>query len=90
MNGEIVGINRRTTRTAAEMEMFNIPKYQLTSGFNKSNYIYGLYENIDTIKEKGYAVIFEGVKSVLQRSTMQDNTGLSILGIVYLIDKRKY
>lgn len=80
MNGEIVGINRRTTRTAAEMEMFNIPKYQLTSGFNKSDYIYGLYENIDTIKEKGYAVIFEGVKSVLQRATMQDNTSLALLG----------
>lgn len=80
MNGEIVGINKRTTRTAEEMEMFNIPKYQLTSGFNKSDYIYGLYENIDTIKEKGYAVIFEGVKSVLQRATMQDNTSLALLG----------
>lgn len=80
MNGEIVGINKRTTRTAAEMEMFNIPKYQLTSGFNKSNYIYGLYENIATIKEKEYCVIFEGCKSVLQRATMQDNTSLALLG----------
>ena len=80
MNGEIVGINKRTTRTAAEMEMFNIPKYQLTSGFNKSNYIYGLYENINSIKEKEYCVIFEGCKSVLQRATMQDNTSLALLG----------
>lgn len=80
MNGEIVGINKRTTRTAAEMEMFNIPKYQLTSGFNKSDYIYGLYENENSIKKKGYCVIFEGCKSVLQRATMQDNTSLALLG----------
>ena len=79
-DGEIMGINKRTTRTAAEMEMFNIPKYQLTSGFNKSDYIYGLYENENSIKEKGYCVIFEGCKSVLQRATMQDNTSLALLG----------
>ena len=80
MNGEIVGINKRTIRTAEEIKLLGIPKYQLTSKVNKSDYIYGLYENENSIKEKGYAVIFEGVKSVLQRSTMQDNTGLSILG----------
>lgn len=79
-DGEIMGINKRTTRTAEEIKLIGIPKYQLTSGFNKSDYIYGLYENIDTIKEKGYAVIFEGCKSVLQRATMQDSTGLSTLG----------
>ena len=87
MNGEIVGINKRTTRTAEEIKLLGIPKYQLTSGFNKSNYIYGLYENTNSIKEKGYCVLFEGCKSVLQRSTMQDNTGLSILGH-YLSDKQ--
>ena len=79
-DGEIVGINKRTTRTAEEIKLLGIPKYQLTSRFNKSDYIYGLYENENSIKEKGYAVIFEGCKSVLQRATMQDNTGLSILG----------
>lgn len=80
INGEIVGINKRTTRTAEEIKLIGIPKYQLTSGFNKSDYIYGLYENIATIKEKGYCVIFEGCKSVLQRATMQDNTSLALLG----------
>lgn len=80
MNGEIVGINKRTTRTAEEIKLIGIPKYQLTSGFNKSDYIYGLYENIATIKEKEYCVIFEGCKSVLQRATMQDNTSLALLG----------
>ena len=79
-DGEIVGINKRTTRTAEEIKLLGIPKYQLTSRFNKSDYIYGLYENENSIKEKGYAVIFESCKSVLQRATMQDNTGLSILG----------
>lgn len=79
-DGEIVGINKRTTRTAEEIQLIGIPKYQLTSGFNKSNYIYGLYENENSIKEKGYAVIFEGCKSVLQRATMQDNTSLALLG----------
>lgn len=80
MNGEIVGINKRTTRTAEEIKLIGIPKYQLTSGFNKSDYIYGLYEHIDTIIKKGYCVIFEGCKSVLQRATMQDNTSLALLG----------
>ena len=80
MNGEIIGINRRTTRTAEEIKLIGIPKYQLTSGFNKSNYIYGLYENENSIKEKEYCVIFEGCKSVLQRATMQDNTSLALLG----------
>lgn len=79
-DGEIVGINKRTRKTAEEIKMLGIPKYSLTSGFNKNDWLYGLYENGNTIKAKGYAVIFEGVKSVLQRSTMQDNTGLSILG----------
>lgn len=80
MNGEIVGINKRTRKTAEEIKMFSIPKYSLTSGFNKNDCLYGLYENENTIKAKGYCVIFEGVKSVLQRSTMQDNTSLALLG----------
>lgn len=79
-DGKIMGINKRTTRTAEEIKLIGIPKYQLTSGFNKSNYIYGLYENINSIKEKEYCVIFEGCKSVLQRATMQDNTSLALLG----------
>lgn len=79
-DGVIVGINKRTTRTAEEIKLIGIPKYQLTSGFNKSDYIYGLYENENSIKEKGYCVIFEGCKSVLQRATMQDNTSLALLG----------
>ncbi len=79
-DGKIIGINKRTTRTAEEIKLIGIPKYQLTSGFNKSNYIYGLYENINSIKEKEYCVIFEGCKSVLQRATMQDNTSLALLG----------
>ena len=79
-DGEIVGINKRTRKTAEEIKMFSIPKYSLTSGFNKNDCLYGLYENENTIKAKGYCVIFEGVKSVLQRSTMQDNTSLALLG----------
>lgn len=80
IDGKIVGINKRTRRTTAEIQLLGIPKYSLTSGFNKNDCLYGLYENGNTIKSKGYCVIFEGVKSVLQRSTMQDHTGLSILG----------
>lgn len=79
-DGEIVGINKRTRKTAEEIKMLGIPKYSLTSGFNKNDWLYGLYENGNTIKAKGYCVIFEGVKSVLQRSTMQDNTSLALLG----------
>lgn len=87
IDGEIVGINKRTRKTAAEIELLGIPKYSLTSGFNKNDCIYGLYENINNITSKGYAVIFEGVKSVLQRSTMQDNTGIAIMGH-WLSDKQ--
>jgi len=34
--------------------------------FNKSNNLYGLYENYESIKEQGYVVICESEKSVMQ------------------------
>ncbi|MBR1862623.1 MAG: hypothetical protein IJ806_00865 [Ruminococcus sp.] len=81
-SGEIIAISFRVLSDLSDtdLEMFGISKYRITAGYNKRENIYGLFENKQTIIEKGQAVIFEAEKSVLKRATIQDNTGLAIQG----------
>lgn len=76
--GELLAIEARTTIECADE--LGIPKYKVTEGYLKHLNIFGLYENRETIKEKGYVMVYEGAKSVFKRDTMNDATGVAIQG----------
>lgn len=76
--GELLGFNQRTT--VANYEEFNIKKYFLTPTYPKSLNLYGLYENYNDIISKKIVTVFEGEKSVLKRSSLIDNTCVSLQG----------
>ncbi len=71
-----VGIVGRTTIT--NYDQFDIPKYFGIRPFSKGMNLYGLYENYQTIQEKGYVVVFEAEKSVLKRHSRKDGTGTAV------------
>lgn len=75
---ELVGFNMRTT--IPNYEEFGIPKYWITPTYQKSNNLYGLAENYDSIVKKKIVTVFEGVKSTLQRFSLMDDTCVSLLG----------
>lgn len=75
---ELVGFNMRTT--VPNYEEFGIPKYWITPTYQKSNNLYGLAENYDSIVKKKIVTVFEGVKSTLQRFSLMDDTCVSLLG----------
>lgn len=73
---EYVGIVGRTT--VPNYEVFDIPKYFGIKPFSKGMDLYGLYENYQSIQEKGYVTVFESEKSVLKRYSRKDETGVAI------------
>lgn len=75
-DNDYVGIVGRTT--IPNYEELDIPKYFGIKPFSKSMNIYGLYENYQTIQEKGYTVILEAEKSVLKRYSRKDGTAVAI------------
>lgn len=76
--GELVATNMRTT--VENYNEFGIKKYFLTSGYNKSLNLFGLYENYDAIQKAGYVVVYEAEKSVLKRDSLCDSTGVAVSG----------
>lgn len=78
LTGELVATNMRTT--VENWEEFNIKKYYLTTGYNKSLNLFGLYENYDSIQKAGYVVVYEAEKSVLKRDSLNDATGVAVSG----------
>ena len=76
MSGEIVGIIGRTLNEL--YKELGIPKYFPILKYNKSNNLYGLYENYADIQNKGMCVVYESEKSVIRRSARKDNTGTAI------------
>lgn len=42
--------------------------------------LFGLWENKDSIQEKGHVVVFEAEKSVLKRDSLNDPTGVAVSG----------
>ena len=75
---ELVGFNMRTT--IQNYEEFGIPKYWITPTYQKSNNLYGLAQNYDTIVSKKVVTVFESEKSTLKRDTLGDNTCVSLQG----------
>lgn len=78
LTGDLVGFNARTT--IPNYKELGIRKYSLTEGYNKSNNLYGYYENKDDIERLGYCVVYESEKSVLKRDSRNDPTGLALSG----------
>ena len=73
---EYLGVIGRTV--VPNYEMLDIPKYFGIVPFQKSQTLYGLYENYKGIQEAGYVCVFEAEKSPLKRCSRLDNTGVAI------------
>lgn len=78
LNGKLMGYNARTT--VDNYDLFDIDKYFILPGMNKSANLYGLWENMDNIEEAKQVVVFEAEKSVLKRDSLNDSTGVAISG----------
>lgn len=75
---ELVGFNMRTT--VPNYEEFGIPKYWITPTYQKSNNLYGLAQNYDSIVSKKTVTVFESEKATLQRFSLMDDTCVSLQG----------
>lgn len=75
---ELVGFNMRTT--VANYKEFNISKYWITPTYQKSQNLYGLAENYDSIISKKIVTVFESEKSVLKRDSLIDDTCVALQG----------
>ena len=76
--GELLGINSRTV--VKNYDELGIKKYYITPSYQKNLNLYGLYENYQSIQEKGYVVVYEAEKSVLKRDSLNDSTGVALSG----------
>jgi DNA primase len=61
INGRIIAFKARTL--FENYADFGIPKYQYYQKIITNDFLYGLYENIEFIKEKNEVIVFEGSKS---------------------------
>lgn len=63
IEGKLIGIKARVTDTLLELSG---QKYFYELPYPKSLSLYGIYENKDLIKEKGYVIVVEGEKSTIK------------------------
>ena len=75
---ELVGFNMRTT--VPNYKELGISKYWITPTYQKSQNLYGLAENYDSIKKAGYVIVAESEKSVLKRDSLCDGTVVALQG----------
>ena len=68
--GEIDPLNKQP--------VYNIPKYFGVRPYPKSLNLYGLWQNYQSIQEKGYVIVLEAEKSVMQLDTYGINNGVAI------------
>jgi DNA primase len=78
LDGRLVATNARTT--VENYDLFDIKKYYISKGYNKSANLYGFWENHNDIEKAKYCVLFEAEKSVLKRDSLNDPTGLALQG----------
>ena len=76
--GELLGTNARTT--VENYDLFGIKKYFITPSYPKSINLFGLWENMESIKKAGYVVVVESEKSVLKRDSLSDSTLVALSG----------
>lgn len=63
LDGKIINVSGRTVDP--DWKELKLRKYTYFKSFGTLDLIYGLYENIQAIKEKNEVIIFEGAKSVM-------------------------
>lgn len=78
LDGSLMGYNGRSS--VENCEIFNIPKYFITPGMKKEINLYGLWQNMESIKEANYITVFEAEKSVIKRDSRCDSTGVALHG----------
>lgn len=78
LDGRLVATNARTT--VENYDLFDIKKYYISKGYNKTSNIYGFWENQESIEKAGHCVLYEAEKSVLKRDSKNDSTGLALQG----------
>ena len=81
--GELVGITGRYNFN----NIGSNPKWKALESFPKGNYLYGMYENLDDIKEADYVIIGESEKFVMQLDSYGYHNALA-LGICTITDKQ--
>ena len=67
--GEIIGLIGRTICSNEEIEYFDIAKYFPLIPYPKSKNLYGLWENMEYIKQAKEVIVFEAEKSVLKMAS---------------------
>lgn len=87
LTGELLAFNCRTT--IENYSEFGIKKYLLSSGYNKSDNVYGMWENREEIERKKVVVVYESEKSVLKRYSRMDGTGIAIQGRTMSEEQRR-
>ncbi|MDD4804720.1 MAG: hypothetical protein PHN69_06175 [Candidatus Pacebacteria bacterium] len=76
--GELLGTNARTT--VENYDLFGIKKYFTTPSYPKSINLFGLWENMESIKKVGYVVVVESERSILKRDSLNDSTLVALSG----------
>lgn len=85
--GELLGYNARTS--ILNYEEFGISKYFITPGMNKTNNLYGCWENMKDIEEQQIIVLGESEKSVLKRDSRNDSTWVALSGKTISEEQRR-
>ena len=67
--GEIIGLIGRTLQSAEICDFFDIAKYFPLIPYPKSKNLYGLWENMEYIKQAKEVIVFEAEKSVLKMAS---------------------
>lgn len=78
LTGELLAYNARTS--IENYDMFDIPKYWLTPGYQKQNNLYGLWENLKDIERAKYITLLESEKNVCKRDSRFDSTCVALQG----------
>lgn len=81
--GELVGITGRYNFN----NIGSNPKWKALESFPKGNYLYGMYENLEDIKEADYVIIGESEKFVMQLDSYGYHNALA-LGNCTITDKQ--
>ncbi len=78
IKGRLLGVTGRYNFR----ECGDIPKWLSVCNFKKGNALYGIYENYQDIKNKGYVIIGESEKFVMQANTYGYNNTLALGGCI--------
>ena len=77
-DGKICGLIGRTICSDEEIEYFGVPKYFPLIPYPKSKNLYGLWENMEYIKQAKEVIVFEAEKSVLKMRSRGINNCVSV------------